>query len=149
MEISFGEGLLVIGLLLAVGAGLSGLMKGTVLSISVLSVTTGIALAELEIVEFEPTDAAVVHLIELALILTLFSDGLFVERELLRIHWTPPARAIALAMPVTPAVIAAGGLLLFPELTVAAAFLLAAALTQNPPLVASVAVPAPGGAPPI
>ena len=142
MEISFGEGLLVIGLLLAVGAGLSGLMKGTVLSISVLSVTAGIALAELEIVEFDPTDAAVVHLIELALILTLFSDGLFVERELLRIHWTPPARAIALAMPITLALIAAGGLLLFPELTVAEAFLLAAVLTPTDPVVTSAVVTA-------
>src|SRR5919106_7056309 len=126
MEISFGEGLLVIGLLLAVGAGLSGLMKGTVLSISVLSVTAGIALAELEIVEFDPTDAAVVHLIELALILTLFSDGLFVERELLRIHWTPPARAIALAMPITLLLLALGAKLVFPDLTWAEAFLLGA-----------------------
>ena len=37
----------------------------------------------------------------MALILTLFSDGLFVERELLRVHWGPVTRAIVLAMPIT------------------------------------------------
>src|SRR5918995_1874362 len=142
MEIGFGEALLVIGLLLAVGAGLSGVMKGTVLSISVLSVGAGIALAEAGVVEFEPTDDAVVHLIELALILTLFSDGLFVERELLRIHWIPPARAIALAMPITLLLIAGAALVLFPELTTAEAFLLGAVLSPTDPVVTSSVVTA-------
>ena len=40
-------------------------------------------------------------MIEIALILTLFSDGLFVERELLRLHWGPVTRAIVVAMPIT------------------------------------------------
>ena len=42
MDISFGEALLVFGALLAVVAALSGLMRGTVLSASVLSVALGL-----------------------------------------------------------------------------------------------------------
>ena len=45
MEVGFGEALLIVGTLLAVAAALSGLMRGTVLSTSVLSVAVGIALA--------------------------------------------------------------------------------------------------------
>jgi NhaP-type Na+/H+ or K+/H+ antiporter len=142
MEIGFAEALLIFGLLLAVAAGLSGVVKGTVLSISVLSVSMGIGLAEAGVVDVEASDEAVVHLIELALVLTLFSDGLFVERELLRIHWIPPARAIALAMPITLALLAAASLLLFPGLTVAEAFLLAAVLTPTDPVVTSAVVTA-------
>ena len=59
-------------------------MRGTVLSISVLSVALGIVLAAADVVSVDAGDQAIVDLIELALILTLFSDGLFVERELLR-----------------------------------------------------------------
>src|ERR671937_344780 len=101
MEIGFGNALLVVGLLLAVAAALSGLMRGTVLSISVLAVSLGIVLAAFDVVSVEPMDPSIVHLIQLALILTLVSDGLVVERELLAIHWTPAARALALAMPAT------------------------------------------------
>jgi NhaP-type Na+/H+ or K+/H+ antiporter len=142
MEIGFAEALLVVGLLLAVAASLSGVMKGTVLSISVLSVSAGIVLAEAGVVDLEASDEGVVHLIELALILTLFSDGLFVERELLRIHWIPPARAIALAMPITLVLLAAAAALLFPALTLAEAFLLAAVLTPTDPVVTSAVVTA-------
>ena len=89
MDIGFGEALLLFGGLLAVAAALSGVMRGTVLSISVLSVALGIVLAATDVVDVDATDEAIVHLVELALILTLFSDGLFVERELLRAHWGP------------------------------------------------------------
>jgi NhaP-type Na+/H+ or K+/H+ antiporter len=88
MEIGFAEALLVVGVLLVVAASLSGLMRGTVLSISVLAVAGGVALAAADVVDVDPGDPGVVELIELALILTLFSDGLFVERELLRMHWS-------------------------------------------------------------
>ena len=46
MDVGFGEALLYSGALLAVAAALSGLMHGTVLSISVLSVAAGLILAE-------------------------------------------------------------------------------------------------------
>ena len=101
MDIGFGEAILLFGALLAVAAALSGVMRGTVLSISVLSVGLGIGLAATDVVSVDAGDSAVVHLIELALILTLFSDGLFVDRELLRVHWGPVTRAIVLAMPIT------------------------------------------------
>src|SRR6266487_403684 len=101
MNIGFGDALLLFGGLLAVAAALSGLMRGTVLSASVLAVGLGIGLAKAGLVNVDVGDRSVVEVIELALVLTLFSDGLFVERELLRIHWGPVTRAIVIAMPIT------------------------------------------------
>jgi sodium/hydrogen antiporter len=142
MEIGFAETLLVVGLLLAVAASLSGLMRGTVLSISVLAVAAGVGLAIADVVDVDAGDPGVVELIELALIVTLFADGLVVERELLRMHWTPVARAIAVAMPVTLVVLAFGARVLFPDLSWAEAFLLAAVLTPTDPVVTSAVVTA-------
>jgi sodium/hydrogen antiporter len=140
MEIGFGEALLIVGLLLAVAGGLSGVMHGTVLSISVLSVGLGIGLAAVDVVSVDLGDEAVVDLVELALILTLFSDGMFVERELLARHWGPAARALALAMPITLAMLALAAAGLFPELSWAEAFLLAAVLSPTDPVVTSTVV---------
>ena len=137
MELGFAEALLIAGLLLTVAAGLSGLMRGTVLSISVLAVAAGVGFAELDVVTVSPGDEALVEVIELALILTLFADGLVVERELLRIHWGPPARAIAVAMPLTLLALALGAKALFAELSWAEAFLLAAVLSPTDPVVTS------------
>lgn len=142
MDIGFGEALLLVGLLLAAAAALSGLMRGTVLSISMLAVTAGVVLAAADVVAVEAGDPAVVHLIELALILTLVSDGLVVERELLRIHWSPPVRALTLAMPVTMLLLAVAAQVLFGELTWAEAFLLAAILSPTDPVVTSTVVTA-------
>ncbi|MEK6273067.1 MAG: cation:proton antiporter [Actinomycetota bacterium] len=142
MDIGFGEAILLFGALLAVAAALSGVMRGTVLSISVLSVALGIGLASADVVSVDATDSAVVHLIELALILTLFSDGLFVNRELLRIHWGPVTRAIVLAMPITLGLLALMGRGIFPDLTWEEAFLLAAVLTPTDPVVTSTVVTA-------
>jgi NhaP-type Na+/H+ or K+/H+ antiporter len=140
MEIGFGEALLIIGLLLAVAGALSGVMHGTVLSISILSVGLGIALALTDVVSVNVDDPAIVELVELALILTLFSDGMFVERELLAHHWGPAARALALAMPITLVMLAFGAAGLFPALSWAEAFLLAAVLTPTDPVVTSTVV---------
>jgi sodium/hydrogen antiporter len=142
MDIGFGDAILLFGALLAVSAALSGVMRGTVLSISVLSVALGIALAEAGAVSVDADDVAVVHLILLALILTLFSDGMFVERELLRVHWGPVTRAIVLAMPITLGLLALAGKGLFGELSWAEAFLLAAVLTPTDPVVTSTVVTA-------
>ena len=62
MDIGFGEALLIVGGLLAVAAALSGLMKGTVLSIAVLSVTLGIALALTDVITISVSDEGVVEL---------------------------------------------------------------------------------------
>jgi sodium/hydrogen antiporter len=142
MEIGFGEALLIIGTLLAAAAALSGLMRGTVLSTSVLSVAAGIVLALTDVVTIDVSDPGVVDLVELALILTLISDGLLVERELLAVHWSPPARALALAMPATLLLLAVAAAALFGELSWAEAFLLAAILSPTDPVVTSTVVTA-------
>ncbi len=140
MDIGFGEAVLLFGGLLAVVAGLSGVMRGTVLSASVLSVGLGVLLAALGVVSVEPRSGAIVELIELALILTLFSDGMFVERELLRSHWSPVTRALVIAMPITMALLALAAKALFPELSWAEAFLLGAVLSPTDPVVTSAVV---------
>jgi sodium/hydrogen antiporter len=140
MDIGFGEAVLLFGGLLAVVAALSGLMKGTVLSASVLSVALGILLAATDVVHVDATDQSIVELIELALILTLFSDGMFVERELLRRHWSPVARALVIAMPITMALLGLAAKALFPGLSWAEALLLAAVLAPTDPVVTSVVV---------
>jgi sodium/hydrogen antiporter len=140
MDIGFGEALLISGTLLALAAALSGLMHGTVLSISVLSVAAGLILAEAGAIHVDGSDSAVVHLFLLALIVTLFSDGLFVERELLVVHWGPVVRALVVAMPLTLGLLALAAKLLFSELSWAEAFLLGAVLSATDPVVTSAVV---------
>ncbi|HEY3192044.1 MAG TPA: cation:proton antiporter [Solirubrobacterales bacterium] len=140
MDVGFGEALLLSGALLALAAALSGLMHGTVLSISVLSVGAGLILAESGAIHVDGSDSAVVHLFLLALIVTLFSDGLFVERELLVVHWGPVVRALLIAMPLTLALLALAAKLLFSELSWAEAFLLGAVLSATDPVVTSAVV---------
>jgi NhaP-type Na+/H+ or K+/H+ antiporter len=142
MDIGFGEALLLFGALLSITAALSGVMRGTVLSASVLSVALGLILGATDVVSVDARDSSVVHLVELALILTLFSDGMFVERELLRRHWSPVARALVIAMPITLGLLALAAKALFPELGWAEAFLLAAVLTPTDPVVTSAVVTA-------
>jgi sodium/hydrogen antiporter len=140
MDIGFGEAVLLFGGLLAVVAALSGLMRGTVLSASVLSVALGIALAAAGVVDVDATDQSIVELIELALILTLFSDGMFVERELLLRHWSPVARSLVIALPITMILLALAAKALFPSLTWPEAFLLGAVLSPTDPVVTSAVV---------
>jgi NhaP-type Na+/H+ or K+/H+ antiporter len=140
MDISFAEALLVLGLLLIVAAALSGWFHGTVLSISVFSVGAGVALAVADVVAVSPESEVLLFLIELALILTLFSDGLFVESELLRRHWGPATRALVIAMPMTLILLALAAKALFPELSWSEAFLLGAVLSPTDPVVTSAVV---------
>lgn len=142
MDIGFGDALLIVGLLLTAAAALSGWLRGTVLSISVLAVAAGIGLAAVGVVSVNARDASVVHLVELALVLTLLSDGLLVERELLVAHWSPPVRAISVAMPITMLLLALGARALFGGLSWAEAFLLAAVLSPTDPVVTSAVVTA-------
>ena len=144
MEFGFGEALLTVGALLLAAATFSGITRGTVLSISVLSVAAGAGLAAADVVEFDPTENSIVYLIELALIVTLFADGLFVERELLFLHRTPPVRALLIAMPITLGLLGLLAKLLFPELEWAEAFLLAAVLSATDPVVTSSVVTSQG-----
>ena len=140
MGIGFAEALLIVGVLLAVAAGLSGWLHGTVLSISVLSVLAGIGLSLAGVIAVRPGAELVLVVVELALILTLFSDGLLVEEELLREQWNAPARALVIAMPVTLVLLALAAKALFPELTWAEVFLLGAVLSPTDPVVTSAVV---------
>ena len=140
MDVSFELALLVVGALLLAAAALSGWLRGTVLSISVLSVGAGAALAALDVVEIDPAAKSVLYVVELALVLTLFADGLVVENELLVTHWTPAALALVVAMPVTMALLALAGMALFPALSWQEAFLLAAVLSPTDPVVTSTVV---------
>src|ERR687892_1730473 len=142
MEIGFAEAVLILGLILALTAFLSGLFHGTVLSISVLSVAAGLVLASLGVLEVDSRASIVVFLVELALLLTLFSDGLYAERELLRDEWHAPARALVIAMPITLVLLALAAKFLFSELTWAEAFLLGAVLSPTDPVVTSTVVTA-------
>ncbi len=137
MDVGFGTALLFAGGLLAIAAALSGLMRGTVLSIAVFSVLAGLILAEVDAIHVYAGDKAVVHLFELALIVTLLSDGLFVDRELLVVHWGPVARALVIAMPLTLVLLALAAKLLFSSLSWAEAFLLGSVLAATDPVVTS------------
>ena len=140
MELGFGEVLLFGGALLAAAAALSGVFRGTVLSVSVLGVAAGLLLAGTGVIEVSAEDDAVIYLIELALIVTLFSDGLLVDRERLKVHWSPPVRALLVAMPLTLLFLALCAKVLFSELSWAEAFLLGAVLSPTDPVVTSAVV---------
>ena len=140
MSIGFSEALLLLGAMLAVAAALSGWLRASVLNVSVLAVVAGLVLAAGDVVTIDSRSDVVEHSIELALIMTLFSDGLLVERELLNRHWGPAARALIIAMPVTMALIALCAKLLFAELSWAEAFLLGAVLSPTDPVVTSTVV---------
>lgn len=142
MDIGFGEALLIIGLLLWTAAALSGVMHGTVLSASVLSVLLGVVLAATDVISIDVRDEGVLELIFLALVLTLISDGLVVDRELLTGHWGPAARALIVAMPVTMVLLALAARVVFPGLSWAEAFLLGAVLSPTDPVVTSTVVTA-------
>jgi NhaP-type Na+/H+ or K+/H+ antiporter len=140
VDVSFELALLVVGALLLAAAALSGWLRGTVLSISVLSVAAGIALAELDVVSVDPAAKGVLYVVELALVLTLFADGLVVEDELLRERWGPAALALVVAMPLTLALVALAAKALFPVLSWPEALLLGAVLSPTDPVVTSAVV---------
>lgn len=102
-----------------------------------ISVAAGMVLAWTGTITVAPDGQLVLFAIELALLLTLFADGLAVERELLARHWQPPVRALVLAMPLTLGLIAVFGRLLFHELSWSEVFLLGAVLTPTDPVVTS------------
>ena len=135
--ISFPEALLLLGLVLTTVAGLSGWLHGTVLSASVVSLAAGIVLAWTGTITVRPNAQLLLIAVELALLLTLFADGLMVEAELLREQWQPPVRALALALPLTLCLLALAARLLFRQLSWSEAFLLGAILAPTDPVITS------------
>jgi sodium/hydrogen antiporter len=140
MDVGFGTAVLLSGGLLALAAALTGVMRGTVLSISVFSVGAGLILAETGVIHVNGSDSAVINLFLLALIVTLFSDGLVVEREMLVVHWGPVVRALLFALPITLGLLAVAAKLLFSEFNWAEALLLGAVLSSTDPVVTSAVV---------
>ena len=100
--------LLVLGGLMMLGALVSGLARRSFLSLAALFVLAGFALGHggLEVLDFSPGSGFVHDLAVIALIVILFRDGLEVEAEMLQTAWHPPFRKLALAMPITGAIVA-------------------------------------------
>jgi NhaP-type Na+/H+ or K+/H+ antiporter len=100
--------LLVLGGLLMAGALVSGLARRSFLSLAPLFVVAGFVLGHggLEVLDFDPRSGFVHDLAIVALIVLLFRDGLEVEAEMLQKAWHLPFRKLALAMPITGALVA-------------------------------------------
>jgi NhaP-type Na+/H+ or K+/H+ antiporter len=100
--------LLVLGGLLMGGALVAGLVRRSFLSLAALFVLAGFALGQggLEVLEFDARSGFVHDLAVIALIVILFRDGLEVEAEMLQKAWHLPFRKLALAMPITGALVA-------------------------------------------
>jgi sodium/hydrogen antiporter len=96
------------GVLLVLGALISGLAGRSFLSLTAVFVLAGFALGEggAELLEFDPTSRFVQGVAVVALILLLFRDGIEVEREMLQGAWHLPLRKLVLAMPVTAVLVA-------------------------------------------
>jgi sodium/hydrogen antiporter len=139
LQIGLGEALAVFGALLIGTAALSGLAHRTVLSISVLGVVAGVVLEATGILRIDPAAHAIVVVVEIVLLVTLFSDGLQVEQGIVRRHWRPPARALVMAMPLNATLLAAGALVLF-DLRWDEAFLLGFLLSPTDPVITSAVV---------
>jgi sodium/hydrogen antiporter len=130
--------LLVLGGLLMVGALVSGLARRSFLSLAALFVVAGFALGHggLEVLDFDPRSGFVHDLAIVALIVLLFRDGLEVEAEMLQKAWHLPFRKLALAMPITGALVALAAHWIV-GLGWLEAFLLGALLSPTDPVLSS------------
>ncbi len=97
-----------LGLLLILGALLSGLAQRSFLSLTALFVLAGFAVgpAGFGWVDFRARSGFVEDLAFVALIVILFRDGLEVEGEMLQREWRLPVRKLVLAMPITAGIVA-------------------------------------------
>lgn len=130
--------LLVLGALLMFGALVSGLVRRSFLSLAAAFVLAGFALgpAGFDVLGFDPRSGFVHDLAVLALIVILFRDGLEVEAEMLQTAWHLPLRKLALAMPITFALVALAAHVLT-GLGWTEAFLLGALLSPTDPVLSS------------
>ena len=140
MQIGFEEALTALGLMLIAGAVISGLVHRTVLSLTVLATAVGALLNVIGVLELEPGAHVIIIVVEIVLLLTLFGDGLLVEQELLRHHWSPAVRALVVAMPLNAGLLACAAKLLFGELSWTEAFLLGFILSPTDPVITSAIV---------
>jgi NhaP-type Na+/H+ or K+/H+ antiporter len=133
--------LAVFGLMLVVGALISGLAGRSFLSLTAAFVIAGFVLGEggFDVIEFNPTSGFVQGLAVVALILILFRDGLQVEEEMLRGAWHLPLRKLVLAMPIT-AVLIALATYVVTDLGWTESFLVGALLSPTDPVLSSAIV---------
>ncbi len=129
---------LVFGLLLVVGALVSGIARRSFLSLTALFVLAGFALGDggTDVLSFDPTGSFVGDLAVVALIVILFRDGLEVEAEMLQREWRLPFRKLVLGMPITGALVALAAKVLT-HLSWTESFLLGALLAPTDPVLSS------------
>jgi NhaP-type Na+/H+ or K+/H+ antiporter len=135
------EPLAVFGVLLMLGALVSGLARRSFLSLTAAFVIAGFVLGKggLEILDLDPTSGFVQGLAVVALVLILFRDGLEVEQEMLQEAWHLPLRKLALAMPLTCVLVALATNLLT-DLSWTECFLVGALLSPTDPVLSSAVV---------
>ena len=129
------------GVMLVLGALISGLAGRTFLSLTAAYVLAGFVLGEggTELIEFDPTSGFVQGLAVVALILILWRDGLEVEVEMLHDAWHLPLRKLVLAMPLTAGLVALAVHALT-DLAWTQSFLLGALLSPTDPVLSSAIV---------
>jgi sodium/hydrogen antiporter len=129
------------GVMLVLGALISGLARRSFLSLTAAFVVAGFALGEggADFIEFDPTSGFVQGLAVVALILILFRDGLEVEAEMLQEAWHLPLRKLVLAMPLT-AVLVALATHALTDLGWTESFLVGALLSPTDPVLSSAIV---------
>jgi sodium/hydrogen antiporter len=127
-----------LGLLLMLGALVSGLARRSMLSLAALFVLAGFAIGNggLDWVDFRARSGFVEDLAFAALIVILFRDGLEVEGEMLQKTWHLPLRKLVLAMPLTTVIVAAAARVLI-GLSWTESFLLGALLAPTDPVLTS------------
>jgi NhaP-type Na+/H+ or K+/H+ antiporter len=128
----------VLGLLLMLGALVSGIARRSMLSLAALFVLAGFVLGNggLDLVDFRARSGFVEDLAFAALIVILFRDGLEVEGEMLQRAWHLPLRKLVLAMPLTTIIVAAAARVLV-GLSWTESFLLGALLAPTDPVLTS------------
>jgi sodium/hydrogen antiporter len=133
--------LAIFGVMLGVGALISGLAGRTFLSLTAVFVVVGFVVGEggAELIEFDPTSGFVQGLTVVALVLILFRDGLEVEEEMLHEAWHLPLRKLVLAMPITAALVALATHALT-DLGWTESFLVGALLSPTDPVLSSAIV---------
>jgi NhaP-type Na+/H+ or K+/H+ antiporter len=140
VSIGFGAALALFGGVVAVLSGLSGYLRDKPAGVPVLAVIAGLVAGYAGGLGVAARSAITLWVVELALLVTLFADGLVVDRALFRRHWRGPLRALAFTMPLTLGAVGLLARLLFPQLSWAEAFLLGSVLSPTDPVVSAAVV---------
>jgi NhaP-type Na+/H+ or K+/H+ antiporter len=135
---SFQATMTVLGVLLMLGALVSGIAGRSAVSLAALFVLAGFVIGDgaLHWIDFRSRSGFVEDLAFAALIVILFRDGLEVDGEMLQSAWHLPLRKLALAMPLTTVIVAAATRLLI-GLSWTESFLLGALLAPTDPVLTS------------